>query len=476
MSSIGAGAMTSTSPSSAEAGHRLAPVALGVWAGAVAVAPGIPAKLLLVAPAFCSSLVWWTLLRPERWLTIFFLCSLLLPPLPAPVGNAGVHIAPIIGFIGVVAGIARLGEWRSWRSVLPLLLFVFCAVLAGSAGLAFLYSGWAAGFGSLARVGLFAISVYVFLYTLAGPRDHSSDSFAFARFLFFVASLAALFACVDFYYQLPAPAGYAPQFVWLTQGVFRRAQGLFYEASTLGNFCAFFLVMILVAFFRPAAECPCSRLSLTAGAILFSAALVFSSSRASIVTVLVACIAFAALRRIRLRQGLAILSTAAATAGVVRLAAPAFASHYWDRIVASFTYFGTSPDAVLSGRVTTWNAILDFLAQHPWHLFLGIGYKTLPYTSYPGQPLVADNTYLSLLVETGLAGIVAFCLLNVAIMRTAWRAAKSTEARASFFGAWIFCFWAGQIVQMFSGDLITYWRVLPVYFWVLATAAREADE
>jgi len=25
---------------------------------------------------------------------------------------------------------------------------------------------------------------------------------------------------------------------------------------------------------------------------------------------------------------------------------------------------------------------------------------------------------------------------------------------------------------MFSGDLLTYWRVLPVYFWVLALAVR----
>ena len=31
------------------------------------------------------------------------------------------------------------------------------------------------------------------------------------------------------------------------------------------------------------------------------------------------------------------------------------------------------------------------------------------------------------------------------------------------------------MVQMLSGDLFTYWRVLPVYFWVLATAAREAE-
>jgi hypothetical protein len=28
------------------------------------------------------------------------------------------------------------------------------------------------------------------------------------------------------------------------------------------------------------------------------------------------------------------------------------------------------------------------------------------------------------------------------------------------------------VVQMASGDLLTYWRVLPVYFWVLAMAVR----
>jgi hypothetical protein len=34
------------------------------------------------------------------------------------------------------------------------------------------------------------------------------------------------------------------------------------------------------------------------------------------------------------------------------------------------------------------------------------------------------------------------------------------------------CFWCGEIVQMASGDLLTYWRVLPVYFFVLALAVR----
>ena len=36
----------------------------------------------------------------------------------------------------------------------------------------------------------------------------------------------------------------------------------------------------------------------------------------------------------------------------------------------------------------------------------------------------------------------------------------------------MFCFWLGQSVQMLSADLLTYWRVLPVYFLVLAWAVR----
>ena len=39
------------------------------------------------------------------------------------------------------------------------------------------------------------------------------------------------------------------------------------------------------------------------------------------------------------------------------------------------------------------------------------------------------------------------------------RAAASSNPQTAFFGAWIFCFWIGQLFQMLSGDLLTYWRV-----------------
>ena len=43
-------------------------------------------------------------------------------------------------------------------------------------------------------------------------------------------------------------------------------------------------------------------------------------------------------------------------------------------------------------------------------------------------------------------------------------------------GVWVGSFWIGQMAQMMSGDLFTYWRVLPVYLWALAMASRESSE
>ena len=159
-------------------------------------------------------------------------------------------------------------------------------------------------------------------------------------------------------------------------------------------------------------------------------------------------------------------------AGVAHLSISLFADMYWLRLSNTAEFFFTATEGVLSGRVASWRILAAWLSANPWQALFGIGYKTLPYTNYLGGPVVADNMYLSLLVETGVAGLAAVVWLNVAILRAAARAARSTDTRASFCGTWMLCFWFGQCVQMFSGDLLTYWRVLPVYFFVLALAVR----
>jgi O-antigen ligase len=453
--------------------------AIGAWASAAVMAPGIGWKLGLLAPPIGIAAIWMVAARPEWGLVIFLAAALLTPPLPFAAGNNGAHLAPLAAFVLVVAGALRFRDWERSRSGLPGLFLTFVGLLAASSGLALLYSGWQVAAGSLARVLLFAIAVWIYLYARAAPFSDRWESLRLARWMFAIGVAAALFACVDFYFQLPAFAGFAPQFIRMDGGLFRRAQGMFYEASTLGNFCAFTLAIIPAALLTPPEYRPMRLGLIVMGSAPIMCALMFSYSRASLVNLAVSALAFVILRR---KEGLTLRSllapalalTGASIAGIVFV--PRFLSLYWARLRGALEYFAVSPDGVLSGRLASWATVLDFLRSHPWLAVFGIGYKTLPYSSYVAGGVVADNTYLSLLMETGIVGLGLFLVLNAAILRTALRAARSANGRAVFFGSWIFCFWCGQMVQMMSGDLITYWRVLPAYFCTLAIAAREAGE
>jgi hypothetical protein len=409
------------------------------------------------------------------WLTFFFAAALLLPPLPIALGDSGPHLCLLIAGIGLLLGIMSLAHWRIRPCGLNAAFTALFGALFVSVAMAALHSGGNAAATSFARVALVGISVYVFFYAAYGPAPRFDDWRATRRIYLF-ATLSALFACVDFYFQFPAPAGFEPQFVWLDSGVFRRAQGLFYEASTLGNFCAFFLVMIAVALSRPKEESPVSRKLLIAGGAVFFGALVLSFSRGSVINLLVAgaVLAWINRRRVPLRRVVAICGVCAAAGGLLWwILLPQMAAMYWLRLTATGEYFFSATEQVLSGRVASWRTLAAWIAANPWQLIFGIGYKTLPYTTYLGEPVVADNMYLSLLIETGIAGLACLAWLNAAILRASARASRAADPRRSFCGAWMLCFWSGETVQMLSGDLLTYWRVLPVYFFVLALAVRE---
>jgi hypothetical protein len=409
------------------------------------------------------------------WLTLFFASALLLPPLPIALGDSGPHLCLLFAAIGMLLGAMSLTHWRIRLCGLNAAFTALFGVLFASVAMAALHSGAVIAAASFARVALLGISIYIFFYTAYGPALTLNDQRA-ARRLYLFAALSALFACLDFYYQFPTPAGFEPQFVWLESGVFRRAQGVFYEASTLGNFCAFFLVMIAVAFSRPRADSPVSRKLLLAGGAVFFGALVLSFSRGSVINLLVAgaVLAWINRRRVPLRRVAGILGICA-LAGAFLLWAllPQIAAMYWLRLTATGQYFFSATEQILSGRVASWRTLLAWTADNPWQLLFGIGYKTLPYTTYLDAPVVADNMYFSLLIETGIAGLACLIWLNTAILRACARAARVADPRRSFFGAWMLCFWSGETVQMLSGDLLTYWRVLPVYFFVLALAIRE---
>ena len=444
-------------------------VALGC---AAAVLPFLPWSVqLALGGALLAVPGAWFVISGRRWLPFLFAALLLLPPVPFPIGDAGAHPAIAFAGLAVLGLLTRIPGWRFPAGALSVTLFALLVAMALSLAFAAAYSGPAIALSSLVRLVLFAIGPMVFWTASAGP-DRAAD---YTRPLFWMAAIAAAFGVVDFVYQLPTPAGYENQFLWLESGVYRRAQGLFYESSTLGNFCSFFLVFAAVCFTVPKDRRPVSSPLLLLGAGLLGSAMLLSFSRASVLACLISLATLAATRGVRGRtwRGIAIMLLAAAiVAGVLAAAVPEVSEGYWSRVQLALDTIQDSPDRALSGRLASWATVAGFIQEHPWQTLFGIGYKTLPYTNYLGRPVIADNMYLSLLVETGALGFLALVALNIAILRVSWRALR----RGSLHGAWMFCFWTGESLQMLSGDILTYWRVLPIYFWVLAKTVRDARE
>ena len=218
--------------------------------------------------------------------------------------------------------------------------------------------------------------------------------------------------------------------------------------------------MIAVALFLPkgdSTEAPLSRLALFIGAAPLAAAagsVVFQS----VANLVVALVTLVWLQRDRIRwKGacwqvwLSLVGRRCHTLDRVSGVRPIRV----DLVGRGIRVFFESPNAVLSGRIDAWQTLANYLIAHPWSAVIGVGYKTLPYSDFIGAKAVGDNTYLTLLAETGIAGLCALVALNIAILIYAYRAARSPHSVRSFTGAWMFCFWAGQCVQMFSADLLT---------------------
>lgn len=415
------------------------------------------------------------------WWPGFVAASLLLPPLPLALGNSGPHLAVLFAAAGLWTGLSRWSEWRVSRDLVSSLLAILTCWLAFTSLMAVYYSGPSVAAGSFARVGLFGIGVFTYFYFRHGPgRLALRDPLAWAFGGFVLASIAALWACVDFYFQYLPPGDFAKQFIWFPDGVYRRAQGVFREAGMLGNLCALFLTAAAAAWIQPEVRARIAGSPLCfAGVLSLTAALVLSFSRSSALNLATALAALAVLERTRIRWSRAALQLAsilAVTSAVLYFSAPQIFTAYWRRMTDTLVYGWSLPGEMLSGRLETWRMLLQHLADNPSVLAIGIGYKTLPYSAYFGQPLTVDNMYLSALAEAGIPGLVLLLALSGAMLASCLRVRRGADPDSCFFATWFLCFWLGEMVQMAAADALTYWRILPLAFFVLAMTHKSARD
>jgi O-antigen ligase len=436
----------------------------------------VPAKesavLLLVALILVFFVIW----KPSlsAWHYLYLTSVLILPPFY--VEGLGSDIPLFTSHIILLAGgIVFLSRYRSFHWQPDLFTqssggFLLALVL--SLPFAFWLSGPSVGLASCLRFLLILQPFLIYLW-LRGFRLVSTEQ-AFTkllRVLLILGSITAVYGIIDFYFPVPLPHPFADQYIYLLGRSIRRAQGVFYEASSFGNLCAFFWSLCLVAMsstIRRQLRLPGVVLGLLAG--VFTVALFLSYSRGSWANGIVTLGVFLLLqRRFKLRLFLSAVILSTVFLFLLYQWSPDLVTNFAERRLGPLLELWSNPNEATSGRWQTWKMLFVFFGEHPWLLLFGIGYKSVSGTSLFGTNLIVDNGYLSLLFETGILGVISLFWLFGALFQGLFRASQSSSNLGRHYAAFLLAFWCGQMGQMLTGDILTYWRNLVVYYTLAAS-------
>jgi O-antigen ligase len=409
----------------------------------------------------------------RTWPYLFVAAALVVPPLYPSVlrGETPIYIANLLFATGCFVVLTRQAEFRTGWDPIGKAAAGFLLALALSIPFGFWLSGTSEGVGSCLRFFLL-LHPFLIYYWLRGFRlGQKEESLILAgKFLLGVGVVAAIYGIVDFYMPIPIPHPFADQYIFLDGRMIRRAQGMLYEASSFGNLSAFFLSLtlaVLLSWWKGLSTAHKATLYLMAG--IFTTALFLSYSRGSWANVLVTVTVFLVLqRKLRLELAAASIFVVAGFVLLVYQISPLVVLNFFNWRMGTLLEFWSDPNLATSGRWESWWRLISFFADHPWYLIFGIGYKTLPHTQLFGRPLIADNGFLSLTFEAGIIGLAAFLWLNQAVFSSTYRASLGGGSVRAVCAAFMFAFWCGEMVQMVTGDLFTYWRNMVVFFAALA--------
>ena len=417
----------------------------------------------------------------RTWPYLFVTAALVVPPLyPSALGSVTpVYVANFFLVAGSFVILVRESEYRAAWDPIGRAGLAFLMAIALSIPFGFWLSGTSEGIASCLRFFLL-LHPFLIYYWLRGFRfEKRKGSLVFAgKFLLAAGLVAAAYGIIDFYTPIPIPHPFADQYIYLDGRMIRRAQGMFYEASSFGNLSAFFLSATLAVLFSCwRALSTASKAALYVAAGVFTTALFLSYSRGSWANVLITMTVFLILqRRLRFRRAAASVLLVAGFVFLVYQISPLVVINFFNWRMGTLLEFWNDPNLATSGRWDNWWHLITFFADHPWYLIFGIGYKTLPYTYILGRRLIADNGFLSLTFETGVVGLVAFLWLNQAVFRTTYAASQRESSLRGVCAAFMFAFWCGEMVQMLTGDIFTFWRNMVVFFAVLAVVQDVPED
>jgi O-antigen ligase len=403
----------------------------------------------------------------------------IFPPLYfAELGDTPLFVSFFLIPIVLVVVVSRFPDRRVGWDPVSRGLAAFLVGTALSIPFAFWLSGPSTGMSSLSRWLLLSHAAVLYYLIRGSSRQQSART---ERWIFGLlltgAVLSAGYGIIDFLWPIPLPHPAADQFIWLEGTVLRRAQGLFYESSNFANFCGFFLIAASTAFLaRKERYLGIPRFLLVLFISILSLGVLVSFSRSTWASVLTALFASLMLSRfVRLPRGVAVLCAIMVPLCFLWILSPGL----WDYLVSArvgrLFEIIDDPNSATSGRFDTWVRVLSIMRDNPQYLFFGIGYKTLAVTRLFRGEIVTDNGYLSLLLESGFAGLAGFALFSKGILGTFLRLARSLHELPAFWATVIFSIWCGELVQLLAADAYTYWRNISIFAALMALTLNLAE-
>ena len=454
---------------------------IGCAIGGLLAWSGYPIALVGVIAAAVIALLF-ALVSIREPLVLIAVMLVILAALPpfyfAALGETPFYASFLLFPLALAVAVVRFPDLRwKWDSV-GKGLAAFLAGTLVSIPFAFWLSGTTVGLGSLSRW-VFLIHAAIVYYLVRAYSVYPSwwTERRIFRLLLAGAVFSAAYGIVDFVWPIPLPHPAADQFIWLEGAVVRRAQGVFYESSNFANFCGFFLIAAAAAYVgRRERHSGVPRWLLLVFISILGLAVLVAFSRSTWASVLMALFICMLLGRfVRPARALAVIAALLVPLVLLWTISPDLWDYVVNARVGRLFEILYDPNSATSGRFDTWIRVIAILREHPQYLLFGIGYKTLTVTRLFHGEIITDNGYLSLLLETGIAGLAGFLAFSAAILRTFFRIARSIHDVPAFWATVLFAIWCGELVQLLASDAYTYWRNISVFSAMMALTLNLAE-
>ncbi len=205
-------------------------------------------------------------------------------------------------------------------------------------------------------------------------------------------------------------------------------------------------------------------------------AVLVAFSRSTWASILAALITSLVLSRlISLPRAIGLLLALVIPLGTLWAVSPDLWDYFVDIRVGRLFEIMDDPNFATSGRFDTWLHVISIMRDEPQYLFFGIGYKTLTVTRLFHGEIITDNGYLSLLLETGIAGLAGFLLFSSSILTVFFRLAHSAYRSTAFWATVLFSIWCGELVLLLAADAYTYWRNISIFAAMAALTLNLAE-